>query len=239
MSKVVVTLEFGSLEEMNAELCKTHVTNVNLKVDKKGLGAELQEESDAKDAAAATAGDAPPPPPPTGDAPPPPPPGDPAPPKEPYKPPAIDDEQELDKDGIPWDERIHASTKNKVKAGTWKKKPKVDPAYYEQIKAELKAAVPTPEQPAAPPTTEQPAAPPPPEAPPEPDDTQTADAPITTFFELTGLFNAYGYDLEAQNKFIKENFDMPSIAAVAVKAKSDHDLVPGIADVVRAMPRPE
>lgn len=233
MSKVVVTLEFGSLGEMFEAFKEpsflnpvVNVLNQSGEVLRPGdvvanLGTELQEDQDA----AAAAGAEPPPPPPPGDEPPPPPPpGD-------EPPPVVDPDRELDEDGIPWDARIHASTKSKVKAGTWKKKPKVDPALFAKITAELKASVP-------PSTVEQPAAPPPPVPPANSDDTKTADAPITTFFELTGLFNAYGYDLEAQNKFIKENFDMPSIAAVAVKAKSDHDLVPGIADVVRAMPRP-
>jgi hypothetical protein len=44
---------------------------------------------------------------------------------------------ELDADGIPWDERIHASTKTKTQAGVWTKKRKVDEVLYGQIHAEL------------------------------------------------------------------------------------------------------
>jgi hypothetical protein len=45
----------------------------------------------------------------------------------------------LDADGIPWDVRIHAGTKTRLKAdNTWKLKPGVDKALVEQVKAELK-----------------------------------------------------------------------------------------------------
>lgn len=44
---------------------------------------------------------------------------------------------ELDADGIPWDERIHASTKTKTKADVWTKKRNVDEVLYGQIHMEL------------------------------------------------------------------------------------------------------
>lgn len=44
---------------------------------------------------------------------------------------------ELDSAEMPWDARIHAGTKTKVAAGTWKKKPRVDPLLVEQVEAEL------------------------------------------------------------------------------------------------------
>lgn len=47
---------------------------------------------------------------------------------------------ELDANGLPWDARIHASTKTKVKAGTWKYKPKLDDQLKAQVEAELRAA---------------------------------------------------------------------------------------------------
>jgi hypothetical protein len=57
----------------------------------------------------------------------------------------------LDGEGIPWDVRIHAGTKTRLKAdNTWKLKPGVDKALVEQVKAELKGvqAVPVPAPPA-------------------------------------------------------------------------------------------
>lgn len=58
---------------------------------------------------------------------------------------------ELDSDGLPWDARIHAETKSKVKAGTWKRKRGVDDAVVAEVEAQLRAVlgVPTPNVPAA------------------------------------------------------------------------------------------
>lgn len=67
---------------------------------------------------------------------------------------------QLDKAGCPWDARIHTSNKAVIGDGTWRKKPGVDPAYYEQVKAELMGnAAPSTTPPAVPaaPATEQPA----------------------------------------------------------------------------------
>lgn len=62
---------------------------------------------------------------------------------------------DLDAEGIPWDERIHAGTKTKTKPGLWKAKKGVnDEALVNSIKAELKAraagGVPAPVAAAAP-----------------------------------------------------------------------------------------
>lgn len=55
---------------------------------------------------------------------------------------------ETDRDGLPWDERIHASSRAKVKDGTWRKRKGVNDDYYAQVVAELKGA--PQQQPAAP-----------------------------------------------------------------------------------------
>lgn len=45
----------------------------------------------------------------------------------------------LDKDGVPWDERIHSSNKKQgAKNGLWQKKRGVDDKYYAEITAQLK-----------------------------------------------------------------------------------------------------
>lgn len=54
--------------------------------------------------------------------------------------------EELDSAGVPWDERIHASTKSQNADGTWKKRRGVDPAEVDRVTAELTTA---PEAPAA------------------------------------------------------------------------------------------
>ncbi len=48
---------------------------------------------------------------------------------------------ELDKNGLPWDERIHAGTKTKLKSGEWKAKKSVDPALVASVESELRARV--------------------------------------------------------------------------------------------------
>lgn len=46
------------------------------------------------------------------------------------------DSAELDSQGFPWDERIHARTKTKITDGTWKLKRGVDQALVSQVRAE-------------------------------------------------------------------------------------------------------
>ena len=48
---------------------------------------------------------------------------------------------ELDKTGIPWDERIHASTKTKTADGCWKAKRGIAPEILSGVQAELHARV--------------------------------------------------------------------------------------------------
>lgn len=47
----------------------------------------------------------------------------------------------LDKNGLPWDGRIHASSKAKVADGSWRTKRGVDPALVTQVEAELRGAL--------------------------------------------------------------------------------------------------
>ena len=45
---------------------------------------------------------------------------------------------DIDANGLPWDERIHASTKTKVVNGSWKRKRGVDDAVIADVEAELR-----------------------------------------------------------------------------------------------------
>lgn len=45
---------------------------------------------------------------------------------------------EVDANGLPWDARIHAESKNKVVDGTWRKKRQLDPVLLATVEAELK-----------------------------------------------------------------------------------------------------
>jgi hypothetical protein len=48
---------------------------------------------------------------------------------------------ELDSDGLPWDERIHAATKTKTAKGAWKKKRGVDEVEFGKVAGELQEQI--------------------------------------------------------------------------------------------------
>lgn len=91
---------------------------------------------------------------------------------------------ELDKTGLPYDARIHSSTKAVNNDGTWRNKRGVDPALLTSVTAELRAAAaPLADAPPAPPSPEAAFTPPQqpevqqPPAPPAPPADQAAPAP--------------------------------------------------------------
>lgn len=51
---------------------------------------------------------------------------------------------ELDADGLPWDERIHAGTKTKTQKGAWTQKKGVDATVRDAVLAELRQMYPAP-----------------------------------------------------------------------------------------------
>lgn len=72
------------------------------------------------------------------------------------------DDSELDVRGFPWDSRIHATTKTKLKNGEWKKLRGVEEVLVRQVEAELKQSMTQEEDQELPdvqPATEWPAAP--------------------------------------------------------------------------------
>lgn len=54
--------------------------------------------------------------------------------------PAVPSDTKLDSAGFPWDARINTANKGTIGDGTWRKKPGVDPALVESVRAELQAA---------------------------------------------------------------------------------------------------
>lgn len=108
---------------------------------------------------------------------------------------------ELDKAGLPWDERIHSGSKALKADGYWKAKRGVDPELVKQVEAELRAVMALPagdaaEQPA--PTPEQGGYVPPPSPQPEaqqaeamPEQAAAAPAP-QTFMDVVGLVGQRG-----------------------------------------------
>jgi len=117
------------------------------------------------------------------------------PPPAPEAPAPAKDEQELDVKGRPWDKRIHASSKAKVKDGTWRYKRGVKEELIRQVEAELANAksgpeaveVEAPAAPAVPPAPEAVVAPPPPPAPAVPPAPTEAAATGRSYSELTRL----------------------------------------------------
>lgn len=116
---------------------------------------------------------------------------------------------EVDASGLPWDARIHASSKAFLARpkGTWKKKRNLDPALLASVEAELRATMAVPSPTAAtpaPPVMEVPTetgTPTPPPAPtPEP---VTAKGEIDTFPKLIQAITANGIDTEKVNAACK------------------------------------
>ena len=84
----------------------------------------------------------------------------------------------LDKDGLPWDARIHASTKTFNADGTWRKKRGVETTLIQTVEGELKKLMAIPSPAAAAPT------PPVPPPPPGPATTQAAPPPPANATEV-------------------------------------------------------
>ena len=94
---------------------------------------------------------------------------------------------QLDKDGLPWDARIHAKTKTMNADGTWRRFRGVQDALVAEVEASLRASmaatVPAAPVQAALPLPPAPVAPPAPPAPPAPS-AAPAVAPLSTFAEV-------------------------------------------------------
>lgn len=118
---------------------------------------------------------------------------------------------ELDSAGIPWDARIHATTKTKCKDLTWKNKPGVDPALLAAVTAELKGVQAIPAPPAAMGTP-----------------TQTAPATFAELVAVVGPFVSPGGKLmperAQQVNEICQNVGLPNLGALGART----DLIPTV-----------
>lgn len=134
---------------------------------------------------------------------------------------------ELDSNGIPWDARIHASTKTKTVKGEWKRRKGVDDTTFSGIVAELKGSddigegefklSESGEAVAA--TTFAP-------PPPPPDNTPTGT--IKTFADLMVATNAAGLTPTTVQQAV-ESVGLLNIPALAAKP----ELVPAVAAVLK------
>lgn len=143
---------------------------------------------------------------------------------------------ELDVRGVPWDARIHASTKTKTKNGVWSRRKNVDDTTFDTIEAALLAGVggdldneDIPPPPAsnvftlAPTQTEVP--PPPP--PTQPVTGETVTGSITTFSQLMVATNANGI-APADVRVAVEQVGLENIPALVGR----QDLVPAVAAIL-------
>lgn len=135
---------------------------------------------------------------------------------------------EVDKRGLPWDARIHASTKTQTQKGQWTARRGVDEATVAAVEAELRAAMgapaapPAPAAPAAPPVVAgTPVMPPAPAAPVPP-------APVSTFPQFIAAINPHvaagRLTHAAINGALADVGLPPGLGSIAVRA----DLIPAV-----------
>jgi hypothetical protein len=119
---------------------------------------------------------------------------------------------ELDKNGCPWDVRINTSNKGKTAKGIWKRKPKLEDAFYLSIIEELKTAQAVP-------------GPAPEQNVPTPDNTTVpGQTSITSFAELSNAILLNGKSNEEVNDAVIR-VGLQSFALLG----SRPDLVPAVA----------
>jgi len=134
---------------------------------------------------------------------------------------------ELDVNGLPWDDRIHASTRTKLVTGAWKNKRGIDATLLANVEAELKgdvapAPTPTPDVAPAPTPTPDLAPAPAPDLAPAP----TPDAgSITTFPALMTAITSGGLSPQIVNGAIQA-VGLASLPLLATRP----DLIPKVAE---------
>ena len=129
---------------------------------------------------------------------------------------------DLDKNGLPWDERIHSKAKGKDVKGNWKYLRGVDrDVLVPQVEAELRAMMgeDTPE-----PVTEAPAATPQPPVTPSAPATTAPSASVTTFAQLVTGITTNQIPEERVNAVIA-NVGLSNFALLGARA----DLIPTVA----------
>jgi hypothetical protein len=147
---------------------------------------------------------------------------------------------ELDADGLPWDDRIHAGSQTKLaKTGQWKKKRGVEDELVRQVEAELRLLMAVP-SPAATPsvfaesdaaaafTAPMPPVPPataPEFAPPATLGAVTPTSGIRTMAELTKAIIAAGLDMQTDVLPVLQSNGVQSLPLLGARS----DLIPAIA----------
>lgn len=133
-------------------------------------------------------------------------------------------EAELDNEGLPWDERIHASTKTKTAKGIWTKRKGVDDATRDAVVAELRQQYPADESadeaPAAAPTAPTVA---PPAAAPTISVPGAAPTPATPYTELVDwLAKNTGDGKKLSKEWVEQQFSSNGTSIAALADNNDH-----------------
>jgi outer membrane biosynthesis protein TonB len=142
----------------------------------------------------------------------------------------------LDAEGLPWDQRIHASSKTRNADGTWRQRRGVDPSLVEHVRAELKqtmsapapAAPPPPVAPVAPPPPVAPVAPPPPVAPVAPPPPPLQVDNYMSLLTRLSADKASGVVTNVQIDTALEQLGVPTLAALIARP----DLVPTLEGMI-------
>ena len=145
---------------------------------------------------------------------------------------------ELDKDNLPWDQRIHAGTKTKTQKGMWTRRKGVDDATFNSVVAELRQQYPAADStttPAAPVT-----APTPPTAPSAPAVSIPAAAPAAAtpyqqFADWLARNTGEGKSLPAS--WVEEQFKAngTSLAALATNQEASAQFLEAFRGVLKQM----
>jgi hypothetical protein len=133
---------------------------------------------------------------------------------------------EIDGDHLPWDHRIHASSKAKLSKAPncWKRKRNMDPKVIAEVEAELRAAMSAgPDKPVAP----APAKPAVPAEPATPAPAAPTDSTVATFPELMAAITAGGITPAA----VQAALNLQGITSLPLLA-SRPDLIPAVAETL-------
>ena len=139
----------------------------------------------------------------------------------------------LDSRGLPWDGRIHASTRALLQDGSWRRKRDTDPAYVAQVEAELRGAVAAPAVPPPPPTVAAAAVPASPESsapavPPAPGGGTAEPLTFAGLLQRVTAAVAGGKITQAQVVEACGTLGVPSLPVLATRP----DLVPSVATLL-------
>lgn len=134
----------------------------------------------------------------------------------------------VDIQGMPWDGRIHSSSKEKIADGSWRKRRNTPPETVAQVEAELRATMAAPVPPAA---ASVPPAPPAPAAPGAPVVAMDEIAAFQSLMQRVVSAQTSGKLLPEQVSGVLAKFQIPVFTGLLARP----DLVPGVSAEFEAL----